>query len=62
MAVTMAPISNRLWQGLSSDTKPTGSSVLVNDVFYQTDTATFYVYTAAGTWVLSTNPPPLRTY
>ena len=62
MAVTMAPIANRLFQGLSSDTKPTGSRVLVNDVFYQTDTKTYYVYTAGGTWAQSTYRPPLRTY
>jgi hypothetical protein len=62
MAVTMAPIANRLWQGLSTDTKPTGAKVLVNDVFYQTDSQTFYVYTAQGTWVLSASSLPLRTY
>lgn len=61
MAVTMDRIPNRLWQGLSSDTKPTDARVIVNDVWYQTDTQTWFIYTGT-TWAASTNAPVLRTY
>jgi hypothetical protein len=62
MSVTMAPMANRLWQGLSSDTKPTGSRVQVNDILYLTDTQVWYVYTAAGTWAVANTTPPMRSY
>jgi hypothetical protein len=65
MAVTMDRIPNRLWQCLSTDTKPNLTSgpqgVLVGDALYQTDTQSWFVYTPNG-WSASTNAAPLRTY
>jgi len=57
MAVTMAKLSSHMYQGLSSDTKPTPQTV--NAIFYETDTATFYIYTATG-WVVSNDTPVMR--
>lgn len=59
MAVTMAPISNHLYQGLSGDTKPTNTIVPVNAIFYETDTGNFFIYTGSA-WVASDGAPPMR--
>lgn len=61
MSVTMAPISNHLWQGLSSDTKPTTPITPVNAIFFETDTGNFFLYTGA-TWVASPETPPMRYF
>lgn len=61
MAVTMAPIANRLWQGTSGDTKPTDARVVINDIWYQTDTQAFYIWTGT-TWALCAGTPVMRTY
>lgn len=61
MAVTMAGIPNHLYQGLSGDTKPTDATVLINDIFYETDTAKFFVWSGAA-WNQADFAPPMRTY
>lgn len=61
MAVTMAPISNHLWQGRSSDTKPTTPITPPNAIFYETDTGSFFIYTGA-TWVPCADAPPMRYF
>jgi len=61
MAVTMDRVPNRLWQGLSTDTKPTDARVIVNDVLYQTDTQTWFIYTPTG-WASANSAPVMRTY
>lgn len=59
MAVTMAPLPNRLWQGTSGDSKPADARVVVNDVWYQTDTQTYFVWTGAA-WSQCSGVPTLR--
>lgn len=57
MAVTMAKISGHMFQGTSSDTKPTPQSI--NAIFYETDTGKFYIFNGAS-WSLSSAQPPMR--
>lgn len=59
MAITMAGTAAYLWQGLSSDTKPTDIRVSVNDVFLETDTGKYWVYNGTA-WFASASRPPLR--
>lgn len=42
---------NTVYMGLSSDTKPTGTGVAVQDVFLESDTGRLFTFTNAGTWV-----------
>lgn len=59
MAVSMNHISRNLYQGLSSDQKPTSATVEMNAVFYETDTQIFYLYTGTA-WVACNSVPPMN--
>lgn len=48
MTVTLGPTPRYQWQGLSSDTKPTGITVGVNDIFFETDTGNYFLYSGTG--------------
>lgn len=60
MAITMAKIARQLWQGLSSDTKPTDLRVETNDVFFETDTRNLFIWNGT-VWSKSNSTPPMRT-
>ena len=59
MAVSVASIAKGLWTGLAGDTKPTDSRVSPNDVYLETDTGNYFVYTGAA-WAASFSKPPLK--
>jgi len=55
MAVTLGPAPRYQWQGLSTDTKPTGNTVDVNQLFFETDTGKFYIFNGVAWNVYSTS-------
>lgn len=48
MTVALGPVPRYQWQGLSGDTKPTGPTVNVNDIFFETDTGAFFIFGGAA--------------
>jgi hypothetical protein len=50
MTVAMAGLPNAMWTGLSGDTMPTDARVHENDIFFQTDTGLYFLWTGAA-WV-----------
>ena len=60
MALQVSGIARYLWTGLSGDTKPTDPiRVGINDVFFETDTAKYYVFNGVA-WSVSNSKPPMR--
>jgi hypothetical protein len=61
MAVTSGNMSRYMWQGLSSDTKPTDNRVGVNDVFFETDTGRWFLWNVkTASWTVSSPRPPME--
>ena len=50
MTVAMAGLPNAMWTGLSGDTMPTDARVHENDIFFQTDTGLYFLWTGTA-WV-----------
>lgn len=48
MAISMNFTPRYQWQGLSSDTKPTGNTVDVNQLFFETDTGNLFIYNGSA--------------
>jgi len=60
MAVVSGGLSRYMWQGLSSDVKPTDNRVGVNDVFFETDTGRYFLWNLkTATWNVSSFRPPM---
>jgi hypothetical protein len=62
VTVSLAPLSSNLWQGVSTDTKPTAADirVKVNDVFFEQDTTKYFIFDGHA-WVLNAThlAPPM---